>query len=264
MFKKISIQIYSDFHIELLNKIPQIIPTAKYLFLVGNICQLNHPLFFKFFDYCSPLWDKIFYIPGNYEFHSKKKNYNTLDFEYNLKFKEKYKNIFYLNGNSVSLNDEIDVYGCVFWTIPPDETLVYLKDYTEINQFSETTKNNIPIDYNFMKKLSDEGFKGISNYLNKSTKKTIVMTHFPPIQEGTSNKLLYNSQTQDLKNYLAWNNILKDLNITNVPLWISGHTHWSYNITYNNYTRLISNQLGYKSEYGHTNIIQEGYFEINI
>ena len=123
-------------------------------------------------------------------------------------------------------------------------------------------KNNIPIDYNFMKKLSDEGLKSISEYLNKSTKKTIVMTHFPPIQEGTSNKLLYNSQTQDLKNYLAWNNILKDLNITNVPLWISGHTHWSYDIKYNNYTRLISNQLGYKSEYGYTNIIQEGYFEI--
>lgn len=73
MLKKISIQIYSDFHIELLRQIPQIIPTAKYLFLVGNICQLNHPLFFKFFDYCSPLWDKIFYIPGNHEFYSKKK-----------------------------------------------------------------------------------------------------------------------------------------------------------------------------------------------
>ena len=196
-------------------------------------------------------------------FIPKKKNYNTLDFEYNLKFKEKYKNIFYLNGNSVSLNDEIDVYGCVFWTIPPNETFVYLKDYTEINQFSETTKNNIPINYNFMKKISDEGLKSISNYLNKSTKKTIVMTHFPPIQEGTSNPLLYNIQAQDLKNYLAWNNILKDLDITNVPVWISGHTHWSYNITYNNYTRLISNQLGYKSEYGTTNIIQEGYFEIN-
>lgn len=263
MLKKLSIQIYSDFHIELLQQLPQIIPTAKYLFLVGNICQLNHPLFFKFFDYCAKLWDKIFYIPGNHEFYCGKKNYNTINFEYILKFKERYKNIFYLNNNSVSLNDEIDIYGCVFWTIYPNETYTYLNDYREIKQFSDITKNNIPIDYAFMKKLSDESLKGISFYLDKSIKKTIIMTHFPPIQKGTSNPLLYNTQSQDIKDYFAWNNILTDLNLTNVPLWISGHTHWSYDIMYDN-TRLISNQLGYKSEFGCTNIVQDGLFEINL
>ena len=80
MTTKIAIQIYSDLHIELMKQFPQIQPTSKYLFLVGDICQLNHPLFFKFFDYCSPLWKKIFYTPGNHEFYSGKKNYNELDF----------------------------------------------------------------------------------------------------------------------------------------------------------------------------------------
>jgi Icc-related predicted phosphoesterase len=114
-----------------------------------------------------------------------------------------------------------------------------------------------------MKNLSEEALKSISNYLNKTSKKTIIMTHFPPIQEGTSNPLYYN-QSQDLKNYFAWNNILKDVDLTNVSLWISGHTHWSYDIMYTQKTRLISNQLGYKSEIGRTNIVQDGLFEINL
>lgn len=262
---KISIQLYSDLHIELMKNIPEIQPTAKYLFLVGDICQLNHPLFFKFFDYCSLLWNKIFYTPGNHEFYSGKKNYNELDFEYELKFKERYKNIFYLNQKALPLNNEIDVYGCVFWTDSYDNSL---NDYREIKQFSEIKKQNIPIDYNFIKKISDEDLKSISNYLDKSTKKTIIMTHFPPVQVGTSNPA-YNL-SQDLKDYLAWNNILKKLNLNNVPLWLSGHTHWSYDIMYNNdgnnlnNTRLISNQLGYKQEIGFTNIIQDGVFEIDL
>ena len=63
-------------------------------------------------------------------------------------------------------------------------------------------------------------------------------------------------------NYVAWNNILEYLDLYNIPLWISGHTHWSYDIMYNN-TRLISNQIGYKNEHGHTGLYQEGIFVIN-
>ena len=262
----LKIQIYSDIHIEFMKQIPEIQPTSKYLFLVGDICQLNHHLFFKFFDYCSLRWEKIFYTPGNHEFYFRKKNYKQLNFEYELKLKERYKNIFYLNQNSVPLNDEIDVYGCVFWTNSYHDSL---NDYRAIKQFSEIKTQNIPIDYNFMKNLSEEDFKSISNHLEKTTKKTIVMTHFPPVQDGTSNPVYFN-QSQCLKDYFAWNNILKDLNLKNVPLWLSGHTHWSYDIVYNtnnsnnDSARLLSNQLGYKEEIGFTNIIQDGLFEIDL
>lgn len=263
---KLLIQVYSDLHIEMMKNFPRLKPTAKYLFLAGDICQLNNPLFFKFFDYCSPLWEKIFYTPGNHEFYFKRKNYNELNFEYDLKLKERYKNVFYLNRNSVQLNNEVDVYGCVFWTSSYNRVL---NDYREINQFSEKTKQNIPIDYNFMNHLSSEDLKSISNYLNQTTKKTIIMTHFPPIQTATGNPT-YDSQTKVLKDYFAWNNILKDLNLNNVPLWLSGHTHWSYDIIHNtnnensNNIRLLSNQLGYIREIGLTNIIEDGLFEINI
>ena len=59
---KITIQIYSDIHLELIKFIPKILPNAEYLFLVGDISQLSHISFFKFFDYCSEKWEKIFHL----------------------------------------------------------------------------------------------------------------------------------------------------------------------------------------------------------
>ncbi len=104
MSKKLSIQIYSNFHLELANVFPRILPIAKYLFLVGNIGKLSYKLLFIFLDYCALKWEKIFYIPGNYEFYSGKKNYNTLNFEYDLKIKERYKNIYYVNNYPTFIN----------------------------------------------------------------------------------------------------------------------------------------------------------------
>ena len=72
--KKILFQVYSDIHIELWNKFPKIPAKSKYLILAGDICQLDDPLFYKFLDYCSSKWEKIFYIQGNHEYYSKKKN----------------------------------------------------------------------------------------------------------------------------------------------------------------------------------------------
>ena len=74
--RRIVIQVYSDLHIELWNKIPEITPRAKYLFLAGDVCHINHPLFFPFLDYCSKNWTKTFYIPGNHEYYIQKRNYN--------------------------------------------------------------------------------------------------------------------------------------------------------------------------------------------
>ena len=88
MTKNLSIQIFSDIHIELWDKLPIIPIKAKYLFLAGDICQLNHLLFYPFLSFCSKNWEKVFYIPGNHEFYSNRKNYNELNFEYDLKIKE--------------------------------------------------------------------------------------------------------------------------------------------------------------------------------
>ena len=73
------------------------------------------------------------------------------------------------------------------------------------------------------------------------------MTHFPPIRQGSSNPK-YSSQPIYVANYFSWNNISDKLNCSNVVGWISGHTHWSYDITRKN-IRYIANQTGYKEEF---------------
>ena len=167
--KKITIQVFSDIHIELWNKLPEIPVKAKYLFLAGDICTLRHPLFYKFFDYCSERWEKVFYVPGNHEFYDTKKNYNELDFEYKLKLNQRYKNIFYLNDEIAPLNDSINVYGSVFWTNPifnsTDEAKHFINDYCVMRYFDKNSMRVENWNLTYVRELSDNAFSTLNNYL---------------------------------------------------------------------------------------------------
>lgn len=266
--KSILIQVYSDLHIELWNRIPPIPVKAKYLFLVGDIGYINNPLFFPFLDYCSVNWIKTFYIPGNHEYYVKKKSHTELLYEYADKIKQRYKNVFYLNNSYVSLDEEnINIYGSTFWTVPPFtsnyEAKMYINDYNNIKYFNQTKGYKVDIDTTYVKNLADESFTSLQKYLNETDKKTIVMTHFPPHRTGTSHpKYLLDRRIVNL--YFAWpDETLQNFNLDNVLTWLSGHTHWSYDFIQNG-IRLIGNQLGYKSEIGETGLNEDGVYEIII
>jgi predicted phosphohydrolase len=264
--RTISIQVFSDIHIELWNKIPEIPVRAKYLFLAGDICYYNHPLFFPFLDYCSLNWSKVFYIPGNHEYYIK--NYNELEFEYKYKIGERYKNVYYLNNNFVTLDEEnINIYGSTFWTIPPFTSTYqaknYINDYNIISYFKKSADKVVDLDITYVSELANESFNSLQNYLNETNMKTIIMTHFPPHTTGTSHPK-YFTEKKTIKSYFAWPDItLQSFRLDNVLTWISGHTHWSYDF-YQNNIRLLSNQLGYKNEVGHTGLDENGLFEINV
>ena len=265
--KKITIQVFSDIHIEYWNKLPCIAVKAKYLFLAGDIGRLNHSLFFKFFDYCSRNWEKVFYVPGNHEFYDSKKNYNELSFEYKYKLSTKYKNVFYLDNDFVALDDEINVYGSTFWTEPPFSSKniakIYINDYNNIKYFNEDFNKVVDLDTFFINKLSKNSFNSLQTYLSTTNKYTIIITHFPPFRRGTSHpKYLDNPRIENL--YFSWaDDTIDKLNLFNVPLWISGHTHWSYNFDKFN-TKFISNQLGYKDELGESGLDENGLFSMKI
>lgn len=264
--KKLIIQVYSDIHIEMWNKIPELPVNAKYLFLVGDICQLHNNYFYPFLDYCSAKWEKVFYIPGNHEYYSKKLNLNGLEFEYKFNIQRRYKNIFYLNNDFVSLNDDINVYGTTFWTIPPftttKEAKIYLNDYNYITYFDRLRRSEVNLDIGYVNKMSEESFNKLQKYLNENNKKTIVMTHFPPVRSGTSHpQYLSENKTSNL--YFAWpDDTLEKFNLNNVISWISGHTHYSYDLKKNG-IRLIGNQLGYRSELGKTGLNENGVYELS-
>ena len=263
--KKLLIQVFSDIHIELWNKIPELPIKAKYLFLAGDICTQTHPLFYPFFDYCSSNWEKVFYISGNHEYYVKNKNFNELCFEYKYRLGERYKNIFYLDNEFVKLDAETNIYGSTFWTIPPFvktyDAKQILNDYNWITYFDKTKGHAVKLDTPYVKELANESFNKLNKYLNETDKKTIIMTHFPPLRSGTSDPKYFAEERQE-NLYFRWpDESLNKLNLKNVPAWISGHTHWSYDFEKDN-TRFLSNQLGYKSEIGLTGLNEDGTFEI--
>ena len=265
--KKILIQVYSDIHIELWNKLPVLPIKAKYLFLAGDMCTLNHPLFYPLFDYCSSNWEKVFYTPGNHEYYSAKKNYNELLFEYKYKLNERYKNVYFLDNEFVALNEEINVYGSTFWTKSPfsrtNEAKMSINDYNNISYFNQNRRYPVNLDISYVNKLSETAYNSLDKYLNETNKKTIIMTHFPPLRSGTSDPK-YLHQERTINSYFSWpNETIDNLNLNNIPMWISGHTHWSYNFTKNN-CNFIGNQLGYKSELGNTGLNEDGLYEIEI
>ncbi len=263
--RKLLIQVYSDIHIELWNKLPEIPVKAKYLFLAGDISTISNTFFFPFMDYCSKNWEKVFYTPGNHEFYIKNKNYNELSFEYKHKLNQRYKNVFYLDNEAVKLSDEIDVYGSTFWTKSPFDSTYnakqYINDYNWITYFNQSKRHVVDLDISYVNELSQTSYNKLKQHLSNSIKPTIVMTHFPPIRTGTSDPT-YLAQKRTANLYFAWpDETINDFNLTNVPIWISGHTHWSYNIDKNG-SRFVANQLGYKSEIGKTGISEDGLFEI--
>jgi len=268
MSKKLIIQVFSDIHIELWNKLPEIPVKSKYLFLAGDICNITHPFFYPFLDYCSNNWTKTFYVPGNHEYYIKKKNYNELAFDYKYKIEERYTNIYWLDNEFVSLDEEdINIYGTTFWTEPPFSTTyeakMFINDYNWISYFNQGLDKVIDLDIHYTKQLSNYSFTQLQKYLANTNTKTIVMTHFPPTRSGTSHPK-YLSQNRISNFYFAWpDNTVTDLKTDTVISWISGHTHWSYDFTQHG-VRYIGNQLGYKSEIGKTGLIEDGVFELTI
>jgi predicted phosphohydrolase len=271
MSKIISIQVYSDLHIEYWNDIPKIPPLSEYLFLAGDVCVETHPLFYKFMDYCSLNWKKIFYIPGTNEFYSKTKNYNQLIFDYNHRLKNRYKNIYFLNNESTPLNDEIDVYGSTFWTKPifnsTNESKMNIHDYNNITYYSENEKHVVDLNISYVKKLSEETYDSLKNHLSNTKKKTIIMTYFPPIREGTINPNLKNDKLYNLFDYDSWKDeTINDLVCLDrkkmISMWISGHTHYSYDFIKND-IHFVSNQLGKKYDIDYSNFKMNGLYVLN-
>jgi hypothetical protein len=272
---KITIQVLSDIHLEFYKTYPKFKPLAKYLFLAGDIGTIESNSDNKiknFLSYCSENWEKTFYVLGNHEFYqlnkipSKKKSIEDLVEQYTQICLE-FPNVYLLNNSFEEIVPGLNVYGSTFWTGNygcPYNLSDYLNDYNMIG--IKSTNSTTLVNECYIDNLSKTQFELLDKYLdtiNRSDTKTLIMTHFPPIREGSSNPK-YSSQPKYLANYFSWNNIPDKLDCSNVVGWISGHTHWSYDLIRNN-IRFISNQTGYKDEFstGESKFESDKVFEID-
>lgn len=254
---KITIQVISDIHLEFNNSFPKIKPLAKYLCLAGDIGTISNKYdtkVEKFLKYCSLNWEKIFYVLGNHEFYQtadfayKKTSFEDLETKY-YAICAKFHNVYLLANSSVEIIPGLEIYGSTLWTGNYGYTDTYnlsdiINDYNMIA--IKSTNSNILINSTYIDELSKTQLNLLKEYLDSNKKKCIIMTHFPPIRQGTSNPK-YSTQPEYISNYFSWNNTHSKLPMSNVIGWISGHTHWSYDINIDD-IRFISNQMGYSKE----------------
>jgi predicted phosphohydrolase len=215
--KNVLIQVFSD--IQIYNRIPNIPAKTDYLFLAGNICDIEHPLFFRFLDDCSHKWKKTFYVPGNREYYSKTKTVNELDFQYNKQIYQRYNNVYFLNNRFAPLGSHdspfknINVYGSISWYIP----------HYPVSNYPTTVLDAVHIN-----KLAENSMNRMITYLNETAKKTLVVTHYPPVR---SKEHLFFSDKQ---------NRLERINTSNVPLWITAHPHWNSDFNYKTQSHIVN------------------------
>lgn len=250
-----NVQIFSDLHISINKQIPDITPTAKYLILAGDIGKIGDSNYIKFLKIINEKWSKIIYVLGNHELYSDKYTVNEL-IEMYKKLIKNFKNIILLDNDCYNLEDFLIV-GTTLWT-DPSNIVNFNKKLLFKKRYKETVIKKW--DLKKYKKLRMEGIKFLFDI--KTSKKIILITHFPMINKWTYNPKHLKDKH---KNYLEW--MVNNYNIKYLPFYknlstiISGHTHYSYDFNYKK-VRFIGNQLGYLY-HGNSLHKKNGNFKLN-
>lgn len=272
-------QLFSDIHMEYFKTFPKIEPFTDYLFLAGDIGKISHPNFKPFFDYCSSKWKKTFYVLGNHEYYSSGNTHKKLNESYK-DFFNLYSNVHLLDDSYYDLKDDnisYRIYGSTLWS--ENNLTDGLNDFNMIKMKNE--KNwTVPINILYYNELYTNSVTKLFEMIKThkfddiAPKDLIIITHFPPVRktnqhDNYTSHPMYQNQTDAINKYFAndfTEEYLKKWNLTetelysNIKIWMSGHTHYSYDFNY--CTRFLSNQFGYQSEFQQSGINLEGTFEI--
>jgi len=247
------IQVYSDIHLEHLDKPFSIEPKADYLFLAGDIGSIHSDNLRHFFDDISKKYKKVFYVLGNHEYYNNNSNI-TIDEMLLLyrKFFKCYDNVYFLEKDRVELEGYI-VLGCTLWTHADQRCQYFYNDFRRIRiQDGEYTRMFTVKDHN---RLYSESLKWLKENYDPE-KPTIIMTHHPTTSKYIAHPM-FDKQASDYKTFFS-----SDVNFSpKSPLiCISGHTHYSFDFGIEG-TRYIANQKGYDDEAFDTKC-NHGVFEL--
>jgi predicted MPP superfamily phosphohydrolase len=263
-------QVFSDIHLEFNknpNSYPKIEPLSPYIFLAGDIGKINNLAWENFIKYCSKNWLQVFYVLGNHEFYHSRLTMDKLNESYKI-FLSKFSNVHLLDNNSIDIqNTDFQVYGFTAWTpinfSSRSQAQCVINDYSNILYIKEDSHIKDYITPVYINELSQNQINKFIEFITKTTKQTIILTHFPPIKLGTSDPKYLTENSDFINQYFSWNNLIEDNNIptTLINTWISGHTHWSYN--FNKYNiNFIANQIGYKNEFSKTGFLPNKVFKV--
>lgn len=262
-------QLFSDLHIELSKSgsWPKIPKLADVLVLAGDIGKIDTYGWKEFMGYCNETWSHTFYVLGNHEFYHHNKTYDKLLDEYKGWIGSNCPNIYLLDNSSYEVDGHV-FYGFIGWTRSCQEYTYEINDYYQI-----WAKPKLNITPPFINELANSSVTQFKTWMGSRSeeskaKKLIVLTHFPPIRAGTSNPkyLTGTNQTRIVNKYFAWDHMVESESIdkSQIKLWISGHTHWSYDFVGLDKIRYLSNQAGYRPELvaGETGFVSSAVFEV--
>lgn len=248
----------SDLHLEFKKSIytPALIPLYSipkndnkyYLALLGDIGNPYKPQFNDFLEKVSPLYEKVFFVPGNHEYYNldidEPRDVETV--------KTKLKNICSYYNNIVILDNKVDyidnfkLIGSTLWSTIDNSHKYYLS--TKINDYlliRKTKFDNITVDDT--NKWNSESIKFIESELETSFQ-CIVLTHHAPLFSNSKlNQFTASSQYYNSINNQAFHNDLKNLIKPPIYAWLYGHTHYASKFYFNN-VLIATNQLGYSNE----------------
>jgi predicted phosphohydrolase len=252
-------QLYSDIHLELSKTFPKIPKLEDNLILAGDIGKLNTVNYKPFFDYCSALWKKVFYILGNHEFYHSNKTFLTLKDEYK-KFFSQYDNVILLDNSSYEYSDNLRIVGSILWSNPI--STIEFNDFIHIKDFKQELDRKMGISLESFKDLHQECINYLLGEISKNDKNLLIITHFPPWKVGTSHPK-FKFQPEYITNYFA-SDMLNYIPINNkIKCWIFGHTHYSNDIISHKNIRLLSNQMGYPKEED-INMKSNGQYQVKL
>ena len=269
----LKVQVVSDLHLEFrgYNFQKIIKPSAPVLFLVGDICACgtydDYEIYKKFMTFLSPKFKYIFHVPGNHEYYTVgNKNIELSDTVPGIdsklkKFCNTFKNVFYLNNNTVRLNIDNQTYviiGSTLWSHVLQknrkEMGSLMNDYTHIYMpnVSNTQKpdqiKDIENQKHLVRKYTIDDMTNIHEksvrYIKKEMKKVkpneiaILLTHHKPVRDVDISDIVSQAYETDLKDIIIKRPF---------KLACFGHTHIKYDKIINN-VRIVSNPKGYISQ----------------
>jgi len=226
-------QYISDAHLENCRDYPRITPTARYLFLAGDIGHISSPVWREFIQYLHGQiktdpgssgmgWHRIFYVLGNHEYYSNRKTMPVL-FQAYKDYLAEFPGVVLLDRDEVIIIPEekglagygkIAVLGATMWPQAEFSLVQQINDFRQIYLKSQPenpasrTINISPPAVNELHladqvwlfgKLADT----LANHPDaKQIQTIIIISHFPLTRDGTSAPE-YSGQKLALKNYYA-------------------------------------------------------------
>ncbi len=227
------IQIASDLHFEFGDKeyksniIKKLAETdSDVLVLAGDICSRKD--IFETLKEFSNTFESVVYVTGNHE------HYGThIDKIRDIRndVLNSFSNIHWLDNSETTIKGQRFV-GCTLWF-----------PFDKLNQLYEKNLNDFYSIHNFREWVYKENLASVDYLEDTVCENDIVITHHLP-----SNKCVHaNYKDSELNRFFVCD--ITRLIEKRIPkLFISGHTHTSYDFLINS-TRMLCNPLGYPGEY---------------